>query len=94
MDVTEAGAVAIAAAGAALVLVTIVQISRRRANAKMADAIVVKILHAGNLERLKKLAAAAPNTYLECYAEAIRAGETAPAKDLVTVASLTHPAVE
>jgi hypothetical protein len=94
MDVTEAGAVAIAALGAAIVLVTIAQIWRRRVNAKMADVIVVKIIHAGNLERLKKLAAGAPNTYLECYAEAIRAGETASSKDPVTIASLTHPAFE
>jgi len=94
MDVTEAGAVAIAAVGAAVVLVTIAQLWRRRVNAKMADAVVVKIVRAGNLDRLKKLAESAPQTYLECYAEAIRAGETASAKDLVTIASLTHPAFE
>lgn len=94
MDVTEAGAVAIAAVGTVVVLATIAQLWRRRVNAKMADAVVVKIVRAGNLDRLKKLAAAAPHTYLECYAEAIRAGETASSKDLVTVASLTHPAFE
>lgn len=94
MDVTEAAAVAIAALGAALVLATIVQLMRRRVNAKMADVVVVKIVRTGNLDRLKKLAAAAPNSYLECYAEAIRAGETTDRKDLISIAALTHPAFD
>lgn len=94
MDVTEAGSVAIAALGAAIVLATLVQLVRRRVNAKLADAVVVKIVKTGNLDRVRKLAQSAPNSHLECYAAAVVAGETTDKKDAITIAALTHPAYD
>jgi hypothetical protein len=90
----DVAAVVIAAIGAAVVLEAIARCWRRRINAGAADPIVVKLARAGNLERVKKLAAVAPDSYLEVYAHAITAAETATQKDPVTIAALTHPAFD
>jgi len=87
-------ALAIAIAGAALVLWALTQCLRRRLNAPAADQIVLKLARAGNVERITKLADAAPNSYLEVYAHAIRAASRSEVKDPVTIAALTHPAFD
>ncbi len=91
MDVV---AVVMAALGAVVVVEAFVRCWRRRISAPSADQIVLKLAHAGNVERLKKLVSVAPGTYLEVYAHAIRAAETASERDPVTIAALTHPAYD
>jgi hypothetical protein len=90
----EVASIVIAAIGAAIVLVSMVQIFKRRIKAGPADLIVVKLAQARHPERIKKLAAAAPNTYLDVYLHAVQAAQTATATDAVTIAALTHPAFD
>jgi len=87
-------ALAIAIAGAALVLWALTNCLRRRINAPAADQIVLKLARAGNVDRIAKLAEAAPRSYLEVYAHAIRAASASENKDPVTIAALTHPAFD
>jgi len=87
-------ALAIAIAGAALVLWALTNCLRRRINAPAADQIVLKLARAGNVDRIAKLADAAPRSYLEVYAHAIRAASKSEVKDPVTIAALTHPAFD
>ncbi|MEO8843012.1 MAG: hypothetical protein ABI591_05125 [Kofleriaceae bacterium] len=87
-------ALVIAGAGTVMVLVALILCLRRRINVHAADQIVLKLARAGSVDRIKKLAEAAPNSYLAVYTHVIRAAETAESKDPVTVAALTHPAYD
>ena len=90
----DALALVIAGAGTVMVLVALTMCLRRRINAHAADQIVLKLARAGAVDRIKKLAEAAPNTYLHVYTHVIRAAETTESKDPVTIAALTHPAYD
>jgi hypothetical protein len=90
----DALALVIAGAGTVMVLVALTMCLRRRINAHAADQVVLKLARAGSVDRIKKLAEAAPNSYLAVYTHAIRAAETSEAKDPVTIAALTHPAYD
>jgi len=87
-------AIAATTVGAAGVVVSMIWCWGRRITAIQADPILIKLARAGSLERIKKLAAAAPNSYLDVYAAAIRAGASATKTDPVTIAAATHPAFE
>ena len=84
----------VTAVGAAGVITSMIWCWGRRITAIQADPILIKLARAGSLDRIKKLAAAAPNSYLDVYAVAIRAGEAATKRDAVTIAAATHPAFE
>ena len=90
----DALALVIAGAGTVMVLVALVLCLRRRINAPEADQVVLKLARSGNVDRIKKLADAAPHSYLEVYRQAIAAAETSDARDPVTIAALTHPAFD
>jgi hypothetical protein len=81
-------------AGAMLVLQALTWCLRRRVTTAQADHVIIKLARAGSLDRIHKLIATAPDTYLAAYADVIRAGQTATATDAVTIKSLTHPAFE
>lgn len=87
-------AIAATTVGVAGVVVSMIWCWGRRITAVQADPILIKLARAGSLERIKKLAAAAPHSYLDVYAAAIRAGEAAASTDPVTIAAATHPAFE
>jgi len=87
-------AIAATTVGVAGVVASMIWCWGRRITAIQADPILIKLARAGSLERIKKLAAAAPNSYLAVYAAAIRAGEMATQNDPVTIAAATHPAFE
>lgn len=90
----DALSLVIAGLGAAIVLVSMVQIFKRRIKAGPSDQIVVKLAQAKNPERIKKLAAGSPNTYLDVYGYVVEAAQTASANDPVAIAALTHPAFD
>ena len=90
----DALALVIAGAGTTMVLVGLVICFQRRLNSHAADQQVLKLARAGNVERIKKLAGAAPKSYLEAYRQAIVASEVSTGKDPVTIAALTHPAFD
>ena len=87
-------AIAATVVGVAGVIASMIWCWGRRITAIQADPILIKLARAGSLERIKKLAAAAPNSYLDVYAAAIRAGQAATKTDAVTIAAATHPAFE
>ncbi|HET9989491.1 MAG TPA: hypothetical protein VFQ65_13260 [Kofleriaceae bacterium] len=94
MTLLQGAAWAAVVAGAALVVQALTWCLRRRISGPQGDHAIIKLARAGNLDRIHKLVAAAPETHLAAYAAAVRAGETATAHDMVTVAALTHPAFE
>ena len=78
--------------GAALVGTALFYCLPRRINGVAADTVVLKLIRAGNLDRVKKLIAVAPNSYLAAYGAAIESAEQLGSKDPAEVKAATHGA--
>jgi hypothetical protein len=98
VDYNAVFAVVVTAVGAAGVITSMIWCWGRRITAVQADPILIKLARAGSLVRILKLAATAPNSYLDVYVEAIRAGEAVVRdqgqRDPIAIAAATHPAFE
>ncbi|CAN5508947.1 hypothetical protein BH11MYX1_BH11MYX1_27580 [soil metagenome] len=78
--------------GAALVGTALFYCLPRRINGVAADTVVLKLVRAGNLDRVNKLISAAPNTYLAAYGAAIEAAERVGSKQPAEVKAASHAA--
>ena len=63
----------LAGSGLALMVAALVLLHVRRVDASAANSVIVKLLHANNLERAQRLCAAAPGTYLDAIGAALAA---------------------
>jgi hypothetical protein len=82
----------LAGAGLALLVAAIAYQLRRGLNVAIANTTLVKLVRAGNVERLIKLCQSAPGTYFDAVAAAARAGQGADAPD--DVGPAVHEAFE
>jgi hypothetical protein len=94
VDANAYSAIAATTVGVVVVLASIIWCWSRRITGAHADHVLIKLARAGSFERIVKLAAAAPHSYLDVYAAAIRAGVASPRRDQVSIAAATHPAFE
>jgi hypothetical protein len=75
----------LAGAGLALLVVTAFLLHFRKVAVPMANGVMLKMVRAGNLDRLQKLCAAAPGTYLDAIGAAVAALPSS--KDRITIAA-------
>jgi rubrerythrin len=90
----EIASYAMAATGLVLVVLGIHTMLRMRLAYRMANAQLVKLAAAGNVDRAEKLCKAGRGTYFDAVAAAIAAARASSSTDVVTLAAASRPAFD